>query len=53
MMIEHDDFKVSIKIAVMDTTNKTIDPCGAEMLDDKTVHAIMEQVAKAREVNDE
>jgi len=44
-----DDFEISIKITVMDTAGNFEGEYQSEILDDKTVHAIMEQVAKARE----
>ena len=52
LMID-DDFEVSIKITVHDTAGNFEGEYQSEILDDETVHAIMEQVAKAREVKDE
>ena len=46
---EYDDFEISIRIIVNDKTQKMLLSYGAEILDDETVHAIIEQVAKARE----
>lgn len=53
MNILTDDFEVSIKITVFDLAGNFEGEYQSEILDDKTVHAIMEQVAKAREVNDD
>ena len=54
MMNEHDDFEISIKITVYNhTSGKFEGEYQSEILDDETVHAIIEQVAKAREKNDE
>jgi hypothetical protein len=55
MMNEYDDFDISIKIIVHDLEPdyKGVTEYSHKILDDKTVHAIMEQVAKAREVSDE
>ncbi len=47
------DFEVSIKITVSDTAGNFEGEYQSEILDDKTIHAIIEQVAKTREVNDE
>ena len=49
MNILTDDFEVSIKITIFDTAGNFEGEYQSEILDDKTVHAIMEQVAKARE----
>ena len=46
---EYDDFEMSIKITVSDTAGNFEGEYQSEILDDKTVHAIIEQVAKARE----
>jgi hypothetical protein len=52
-MMNNDDFEVSIKITVSDTAGNFEGEYQSEILDDKTIHAIIEQVAKAREVKDE
>lgn len=52
-MMSDDDFEVSIKITVSDTAGNFEGEYQSEILDDKTIHAIIEQVAKAREVNNE
>jgi hypothetical protein len=51
--MNNDDFEVSIKITVSDTAGNFEGEYQSEILDDKTIHAIIEQVAKAREVKDE
>ena len=51
-MNEYDDFDISIKIVVHDLSPDYTE-YNHEILDDKTVHAIMEQVAKAREKNND
>tara|TARA_B110000261_G_C12920724_1_gene292361 strand:+ start:463 stop:630 length:168 start_codon:yes stop_codon:yes gene_type:complete len=55
MMNEYDDFDISIKIIVHDLEPdyKGVTEYSHKILDDKTVHAIIEQVAKAREKNNE
>tara|TARA_B110000858_G_scaffold136807_1_gene155447 strand:- start:457 stop:624 length:168 start_codon:yes stop_codon:yes gene_type:complete len=55
MMNEYDDFDISIKIIVHDLEPdyKGVTEYQSEILDDETVHAIIEQVAKAREKNNE
>ena len=56
---EYDDFEMSIKITVSDTAGNFEGEYQSEILDDETVAAIIEQIAKAREeeryreVNDE
>ena len=47
-MNEYDDFDISIKIVVHDLSPDYTE-YNHEILDDETVHAIIEQVAKARE----
>lgn len=49
---DYDDFEISIKITAMDTAGNFEGEYQSEILDDETVHAIIEQVAKAREKND-
>ena len=46
---EYDDFEMSIKITVSDTAGNFEGEYQSEILDDETVHAIIEQIAKARE----
>ena len=46
MNILTDDFEVSIKITVFDLAGNFEGEYQSEILDDKTVHAIIEQVAK-------
>ena len=54
MMNEYDDFDISVKIIGHNLEpDYDVTEYSHEILDDKTVHAIMEQVTKAREVSDE
>jgi len=46
---EYDDFEMSIKITVSDTAGNFEGEYQSEILDDETVAAIIEQIAKARE----